>query len=733
MTRNALPSDTFAATSLDRWEFTPAAADEATNLLTAPADTLFLRLLRDQESEPALLAARRVLAAFLDAERQPAEPPDADTVAEQVTALRSRIAASIDALADAEPRVRAAVLRQRAPLALLAGCWLDTVSQPATQPAVIVNRLFAHHFALRGQGTPARSLPHSRRRLLETHGICLPDLAAADLPRQTDMRPLTALHGAFYLALSRYPASFLPEVVGVHYAFLALGVDDRLLGTEPVLDESELRAVLTDYLRLTEDHEQGGTLRRRVLSAVQLVLRLECEHVGMLGELAARQASLSLDGRVAEIVERHARYAGRQHGQVRLGDRLLSDVLDDPDFDLATFVAELRNSRHFRPLRTGGCRFLRAIKFGGPMFGIFDEYEADIFKSWAAAIAAGEPAGRIVPNRIGDEQAALWAQRLRTTGAGTALLTEPVVPDDRVLFHRLVNIEHFANTLPLARQRAERGLATAEILFTHGAAGRYTDASWFDYHPDALRERVDRIYWQKLVEPFRPLTEIPDRDTVVFGQKVFALGSLIDGSWAYRIGNLGRCERTSDGMLFAIYADEMGRGDLEKNHITLIHRVLRSMSIELPHIRDEAFLEQDELPDQLYDFAVHQICLALFPDSLYEEILGYNLGIEMFGLGEMRLQEMQKLRRYGFDVSYEQAHLSIDNFSAGHARQSADLIVSYLDDVERQLGTVVRDQQWRRIWRGYASFAYYVEYELIKRLSAQVVPAAPTEDASLLI
>src|SRR4029450_12317960 len=108
------------------------------------------------------------------------------------------------------------------------------------------------------------------------------------------------------------------------------------------------------------------------------------------------------------------------------------------------------------------------------------------------------------------------------------------------LFHRLVNIEAFANTLPLAQQRAAATLQEAEILFEHGAQGRYTDASFFDYTPEALLARVDRIDWEKLVNPYRPLGEIPDRDEVIFGQKTFALGSLIDGTWAHRIGNLGR-------------------------------------------------------------------------------------------------------------------------------------------------------------------------------------------------
>src|SRR5262249_13009315 len=157
--------------------------------------------------------------------------------------------------------------------------------------------------------------------------------------------------------------------------------------------------------------------------------------------------------------------------------------------------------------------------------------------------------------------------------------------------------------------------------------------------------------------------EIPSRDEVIFGQKTFALGSMIDGSWAHRIGAVGHDTRCSDDMLYAIYADEMGRGEPAKNHIILIYQVLDSLGIDVPHIRDTEFPDQDELPDHLYGFSLFQLSLALFPDSCYDEILGYNLGIEMFGLGTQRMHEMQKLRHHGFDVAYEEAHLSIDNIS----------------------------------------------------------------------
>ncbi|WP_228979353.1 iron-containing redox enzyme family protein [Streptomyces sp. DH12] len=714
------------------------AVEEAAAVLAGDPADLFRRLLTDQESETALLTARQVLRGFLAGDEAPdTDPPpsaafdiaadtdvDADAVAAYVLAARGRVAPALAALtgADADPEVRDAVLRQRAPLALLGACWLDTVSQAATQPALVVNDLFGHHFLLAGEGTWDEGAVARRRRALAGQGVHLPDVAAAAFLTDASARPLTALHGAFRLALSRLPASFLPEVVGFHYAIHALGVDDLLLGTEPMLPEEAVRDLLASYLRLVAQSPTGADDLRRLLAAVRLAVRLEEEHTASLTELAAWQSGLSLDARVAAIVAKHAAFAGRQHRAVRLGDRRLSEWLDDEGLDLAAFMAEFRASRQVRPSRDGGCRFLKAIKFGGPMFGIFDEREAATFTAWTEAIASGEPADLdFPPNTAGDAAAGHWARALVRARAADEvvgqeeLLAECAALGHRELLHRLVNFERFPGVLPAARAHAEARLADAELLFTHGSDGRQTDATYFPYTPDALMRRVEGIYWDKLVDPYEPLSAIPDRDEVVFGQSTSALASLIDGTWAHRIGNVGRRHRPGDGMLFAIYADEMGRGDIAKNHITLIHRVLASMDIHLPHIRDEAFLDQDDLPDDVYGFALHQASLALFPDSLYEEILGYNLGVEMFGLGALRMHEIQKLRSHGFDTSYEEAHLSIDNFSAGHARQSADIIVAHLDSLGRDGGDEAVQRAWRRVWRGYASFAYFVEQPLVKR------------------
>ena len=49
--------------------------------------------------------------------------------------------------------------------------------------------------------------------------------------------------------------------------------------------------------------------------------------------------------------------------------------------------------------------------------------------------------------------------------------------------------------------------------------------------------------------------------------------------------------------------------------------------------------------------------------------------------------------------------------------------MSYLDGVRRTVGEAAVQAEWRRIWRGYASFAYFVEQPVLKNAPAGDEPA----------
>ncbi len=46
----------------------------------------------------------------------------------------------------------------------------------------------------------------------------------------------------------------------------------------------------------------------------------------------------------------------------------------------------------------------------------------------------------------------------------------------------------------------------------------------------------------------------------------------------------------------------------------------------------------------------------------------------------------------------------------------------YLDEVRRARGGAAVQQEWRRVWRGYASLAYFVEHALLKQVTTAQEP-----------
>lgn len=110
---------------------------------------------------------------------------------------------------------------------------------------------------------------------------------------------------------------------------------------------------------------------------------------------------------------------------------------------------------------------MRALKFGGPMFGIFDAEESAVLDAWVREVQEGVPARAPVPGTPGADARAA-ARRADLTGAGAgdgAVFAEPQETyDDRTFFHRLVHAESFPSIRRAAAARAEQGLLDGELL-----------------------------------------------------------------------------------------------------------------------------------------------------------------------------------------------------------------------------------------------------------------------------
>ena len=345
-----------------------------------------------------------------------------------------------------------------------------------------------------------------RRRALETIGVRLPDVEAVDFLSKADARPLTALQASFYLALSHLPASFLPEVVGVHYASTC-SASTTCCGAPVRLAEGTLRASLAeDRLRAAAEYglaRPAGAAPRRLTAAVARCT-LEREHVTMLGELARWRGALSLDGRVAQIVRATARSPAASTvtcGSPGVGCPTCSPIPASRGDFVRVFRASLRCARSRRrrpvpardPVRRTDVRGLRRAGGG-------------VFKDVGRGGRGGRPADiEISPCRDRRRRGPAPGRPRSQRRAGRRGLRRGRPRRRPVLFHRLVNIETHPNTLRLAAARVGSTCGRPRCCSPSGPPGGTPTRAGSTTRRRPCMARVERIYFDKLVGPYRPL------------------------------------------------------------------------------------------------------------------------------------------------------------------------------------------------------------------------------------
>ena len=616
-----------------------------------------------------------------------------------------------------DARERAAVvLLHRSPTGLTEPCWLDNVSQPATQPAKVVNDLFRIYAAGLGHGDVARSACAQFRKLCVRHDVFVPAATSIEFARHEKISDFAYVGPCFHLALSRHPRLFLPEIVGTTLAHYMLHMDPLSGEFDGERHLMQCREVIRSLEKLSFS-PRWPALERRVLHGFRVEVDLEFYFWQRLGRYMRARSAETPHDRMCKLVQRVAKFAGDHHHGVLFEGRPLADWLAEAEHDARAFVTALGNSSYFDKANPANSKFFQVLSIDGPMFAIFSKEDGKIIKQWAQSLAA--PQGDRADTAEEEPAVLRMADLLRkvdASGAPTRYAVHETARENvhhavdlRELVHALINVDLHPYILPRARDFVRDVLSKAEPYLLDGRAAKYSDATFFDYTPAALEKRMEDVYFHKLIKDYRPISEMPPRELVVSMQKMLALGSLIDGAWIHKIGKVPQYGNQAAHLMFGIYADEMGYGDMRLNHVMVARRVLDSMDVELPEMADREYAYNDSVPEKCFAFLAYQMAISQFPRTFFAEGLGLNLAVEMFGLGQVRLDEIRKLRHYGFDDSYERLHLTIDNAFSGHVKVGVDAIHAYLDEIRTHLGPEGVDRVWRRIWRGYASMAPFVE------------------------
>lgn len=201
----------------------------------------------------------------------------------------------------------------------------------------------------------------------------------------------------------------------------------------------------------------------------------------------------------------------------------------------------------------------------------------------------------------------------------------------------------------------------------------------------------------------QPTELFQDQETVREWLKQIAPLKYVDGAW------LGYVHRTSTPFAlrevtknaWQVLSEELGDGELDRNHVYLYRTLLESIGLKLPTSHTAEFIDQKNGIHnvEIWKSATAQLLISLSPNEFLPEMLGFNLHYELITLETLKAsKELPQVRISGY---YFVLHVSIDNSDSGHTAMALATVDHYMTWASR-MGSIDLDKSWKRIQAGYA-------------------------------
>ncbi len=301
-------------------------------------------------------------------------------------------------------------------------------------------------------------------------------------------------------------------------------------------------------------------------------------------------------------------------------------------------------------------------------------------------------------------------QNLRQKSSPQQPVTQPFSPHQSVqisyaklstrkLYYYLINADLFPDVLAVARIKAGK-LLRLSALFNPLPFKHYSHQQFDTF--------IENIY-QTEVDTYQPLQGKPkiSKAAYVWGIEQIAPMILIDGCWLQNSLSLQNVSPEISDILFSIYGDEIGKGQLQKNHCYIFQQLLESLSISVPPVHTETFIKHPAFIDSAFELPVYMLALSCHSTKFLPELLGLNMAIELSGLGKDYMRLVDEWNYWEIDSTIANIHISIDNYATGHTLLAKKAIQLYMDDVLKRTGdSEIMDRHWRRIYSGYASLRF---------------------------
>ncbi|GAD93145.1 hypothetical protein PVAR5_1750 [Paecilomyces variotii No. 5] len=286
----------------------------------------------------------------------------------------------------------------------------------------------------------------------------------------------------------------------------------------------------------------------------------------------------------------------------------------------------------------------------------------------------------------------------------------------KTLYHRVQNLEAFPEILPTARKTL-LSLLRQGVVLARLQNGQRNVLNITDYDPDQLatfmaaKRQDTHDEWSAYLrrrEAGGGAEMFVDREAARQWLKMNAPLQLVDGAWVARVHNattpfpLRRITKDA----WQTYCEELGDGELEKNHCFIYRELLREVGWDFPdqNVADFIHPRHGLGNDRIWRAGAGHLLISLFPNDFLPEILGFNLHYE--SLAPQTLMAARELPEFGISGYYFAVHICIDNADSGHSAMAEATIRSYMEHVRRTAGTKEAQHAWKRVQAGFLLSEY---------------------------
>ena len=297
------------------------------------------------------------------------------------------------------------------------------------------------------------------------------------------------------------------------------------------------------------------------------------------------------------------------------------------------------------------------------------------------------------------------------------------------LYYKLQNLENFPEILPGARKLL-RSIIDQGVLLARYKAPVRSILHIEKFDPSKLEQLLAAEFqdtmdsWEAYVhrrEAGSGRESFVDREAAVQWLKGLGPLNYIGGAWLCRVHKITTpfALRGVTKNAWQTYSEEMGDGDLEKNHVFIYRNLMQEIGAALPAGDSVDFTHpRHGMNDEsAWKAATAQLLVSLFPNDFLPEILGFNLHFEALTTGSLRA--MKEPAEFDISAYYFTLHISIDNADSGHSAMALATIVRFMDLV-RETGMMDYDEAWRRIQAGYLLSQSFDGHETVQMFETKV-------------